>query len=493
MNSDVPEVFELCVIGSGLAGLNALFSAQTYLDDQDKVVVIDKRPAPGGMWQETYDYVRLHQPHPTFTVGNIGWGWDKPNWHLAKGSEVQKHLTHCRDRCREGLNLTELYGCEARILPNLVDDCVLVEYRSAEETRVIRAKKVIHAAGANVPSSQRLAFSSDQVRSVVPEDISLDGTLESDAPLVIVGGGKTGFDTIAEVLRRNPSRDVTLVTGKGTAFLDRDKIFPKGRKRWWGGTRVLKMSRDIAMRFDGSNAADAFDFAKSQFFIDPFGDAEQFQQALISSEECNLAIKGIRRREQSYLLDVEQTKSGPEMVLQNGERISVAPETVFVNCTGSIFRTPGNNDEAFAQNGRVLHITMNDTMHALSSVSAYFMTHVLFLGKAKEIPLYLIDLQSLFVKDRQSWFAVCYTQSVLNTLALMDHIPLDVSEKCGLDYDTWYPLYRRIAGFIDMKINRRKYFEHCVAALDTVRKRHGIRGGFLNQRQFFAPEVEKAS
>ena len=67
------ESCDVCIVGAGIAGLNALFVASRYLSSDQKVILIDRRPRVGGMWVDTYPYVRLHQPHPMFTAGNIKW------------------------------------------------------------------------------------------------------------------------------------------------------------------------------------------------------------------------------------------------------------------------------------------------------------------------------------------------------------------------------------------------------------------------------------
>ena len=64
---------DVCVVGGGLAGLNALFVASRHLSRDQKVILVDRRERVGGMWVDTYPYVRLHQPHPMFTAGNIKW------------------------------------------------------------------------------------------------------------------------------------------------------------------------------------------------------------------------------------------------------------------------------------------------------------------------------------------------------------------------------------------------------------------------------------
>jgi cation diffusion facilitator CzcD-associated flavoprotein CzcO len=72
------EKCDVCIVGAGLTGINALFVASRYLSRDQRVILIDRRERVGGMWVNTYSYVRLHQPHPMFTAGNIGWAWDKP-------------------------------------------------------------------------------------------------------------------------------------------------------------------------------------------------------------------------------------------------------------------------------------------------------------------------------------------------------------------------------------------------------------------------------
>ncbi len=62
------EIVDLCIIGAGCAGLNALLVPSQYLGKTDRVVVADRDDAPGGMWNAVYDYSRLHQPHPAFTL-----------------------------------------------------------------------------------------------------------------------------------------------------------------------------------------------------------------------------------------------------------------------------------------------------------------------------------------------------------------------------------------------------------------------------------------
>jgi cation diffusion facilitator CzcD-associated flavoprotein CzcO len=77
------ETCDVCIAGAGVAGLNALFVASQYLSRDQKVILVDRRERVGGMWVVTYPYVRLHQPHPMFTAGNIEWTLGQDRSYLA--------------------------------------------------------------------------------------------------------------------------------------------------------------------------------------------------------------------------------------------------------------------------------------------------------------------------------------------------------------------------------------------------------------------------
>src|ERR1700722_169033 len=81
--------------GPAPAGLIPLFAPSRYLSRDQKVILVDRRERVGGMWVDTYPYVRLHQPHPMFTAGNIGWTLGQDRSYLATKGEVLDHLEHC--------------------------------------------------------------------------------------------------------------------------------------------------------------------------------------------------------------------------------------------------------------------------------------------------------------------------------------------------------------------------------------------------------------
>ena len=86
---------DLCIVGAGVVGLNAAFVASPFLPETARVLIFDKHRQAGGMWNDAYSYVRLHQPYQLFTAGDIAWTLGRERSYLATGPEVAAHLRHC--------------------------------------------------------------------------------------------------------------------------------------------------------------------------------------------------------------------------------------------------------------------------------------------------------------------------------------------------------------------------------------------------------------
>lgn len=251
---------DLCILGAGISGLNALFAASRYLSRNQKVVLVDRNATAGGMWLSTYDYVRLHQPHPMFTAGNIPWTLGRESSYLAARPEVVDHLAHCVETLRRRVTLDERYGYEYRSHDEkgAGSDEVLVHCASttpgAPALR-IKTKKLIKSFGYDVQRKDPLALTSNLVRSISPNthDVLGDEMAQSDAPVYIAGGGKTGMDTAHALITRFPKKRVSLLIGSGTMFGCRDTLHPNGLRRFWTGSTPLATFLDLAQRFDGHN------------------------------------------------------------------------------------------------------------------------------------------------------------------------------------------------------------------------------------------------
>src|SRR5215211_5425272 len=141
------ESCDVCIVGAGVAGLNALFAASRYLSRDQKVILVDRRLRLGGMWVDTYPYVRLHQPHGMFTAGNIKWTLGQPRSYLATKGEVLNHFEHCLDVIKQRVRVDQFFGWSLES-DDETDGIVRVPCRSSDgQTLVVEAKRLIKAYG----------------------------------------------------------------------------------------------------------------------------------------------------------------------------------------------------------------------------------------------------------------------------------------------------------------------------------------------------------
>lgn len=276
---------DVCIVGAGISGLNALVVATAHLPRSARAVLIDARPRPGGMWVDTYDYVRLHQPHPIFTAGDIPWELDKEPHHLASKTEVLDHLAHCLEVARARIDVDARFGW-SYVAHTAHEGVVEVELRAPDgTTQSMLTRRLIKAFGHDVHPKAPLHTSSSRVRSVTPETLDLAAIRRSGTPVWIVGGGKTAMDTAHRIVTAAPSCAVHMLAGPGTIFARRETFFPEGVRRWWTGTPINTMVREVSDRFDGTNEHEVRDWFRSRYGISPLPDAANFFSAYMSEAE----------------------------------------------------------------------------------------------------------------------------------------------------------------------------------------------------------------
>lgn len=476
------ESCDVCIVGAGLTGINALFVASRYLRPDQKVILLDRRERTGGMWVDVYPYVRLHQPHGMFTAGNIKWTLDRDRSYLATKDEVLDHFEYCLDEIRRRVRVEERYGASYLSDTARTGGGVRVTYRSASgEQRVIETPRLIKAYGFGITPNEPLAISSSNVRSVSPDhcDMRSGEIADSDKPVWIIGGGKTAMDTAHTLITRYPGREVNLVAGAGTYFSNRDGFFPGGARRWWSGATVSSLGAELARHFDGTNEDETARWFRRVHGIHPTPQAAQFLLGVLSESESRAIAAGLDEVVMEYLDDVVDHGGVTELVFRSGARRSIAAGSWLVNCTGYITHTDMPYEPYTSADGSVLSIqTRSATMH-LSSYAGYFLTHLMFLGKLHTTPLYELDIQQLLRASKQALPWAMFTLVQYNLSVLADEVPAKVFGECGVNFDNWYPWHRRTAAALNFLRTHRAGRAGLRRTLDTLHDRFGIRCGPL--------------
>ena len=482
------DSYDLVVVGAGVAGLNALHAATVHLPSGAHVLLVEEKDRPGGMWTGAYDYVRLHQPHPLFTVGGMRWDWDKPANYLARRDEVQAHLASCLQAMRGVCALDTCFGQragdvrEVRQGDGWAAEVDLHPIGAPEDGVTVSARRVIHAAGFNYSAPGPLQLSSAQVVSTTPAD--LRGALAQNpaAPAYVVGGGKTGMDTVLAILDENPERRTVLINGGGTYYLNRDRAFPRGLRRWFSGKIIADMARDCAMIFDGHNEE-----VLRRHYIDTYATAcdprsRNHVWGILSDEENARIDVGLSDKVWDYLDDVIDGPDGPQMRLRSGDVMPIAAGSIIVSCTGSVFHSNAvaHRPACLSPNDVILSITPRDTMHVLSTYASFILSHLFFTGALRRAGLYFMDLEALYKVQKPVFAATTMAQSYHNLLVGFGNLPPRLLRHFGIDFNRWHPLPRRLLALNRLRKTAQQDVVHCRAALDTVVARFGIDGGVMD-------------
>lgn len=471
---------EVCIVGAGITGLNALVVASAYLSSDDTVMLVDSRPRAGGMWVDTYDYVRLHQPHRIFTAADIQWTLDQDPSYLARKPEVLDHLQHCLDVAKRRVALEGRFGWEY-LSHEECGGLARVRLRSPEgRIQTVRARRLIKAFGHLVRPSRALSTSSARVRSVTPEalDVRSNEVRKGDAPFWIVGGGKTAMDTAHLLISELPGREVNLLAGPGTFFARRDAFFPVGARRWWAGTPLNTMLRQVAQRFDGTNEREVGEWFRATYGIGPLPDATDFFGAYLSDAELGVISAGLQTIEKEYLSDAVDQDDGVALVYRSGRSRAVPPGSWLVNCTGSLLRTSQPYEPFVSPAGTTLSIQMRSSATGVfPSFAGYYLTHLMFAGRLGDLGLYELDVADLSTKAKRAVVFASVSLTLHNLSMLSEALPTKVLMGCGLDFDRWYPLPRRMLGMTQFQRTHHRDRDHQRRALLTLGERFDVRSG----------------
>ena len=474
--------YELVVVGAGIAGLNALYAAVQYLPPEARVLLVDQKSLAGGMWNVAYQYARLHQPHPMFTVGDMKWSWRRPAAYLASRDDVQAHLASAITPVKNKVRLSTRFQ-------HTVTSCAEVESSGGSLVRItchqndspsrchtITADRAVYAPGLNYKVADSLPFSSENVASVVPQELEDALEMHPDAHVYVVGGGKSGMDTILASLAANQARKVTLIRGRGTNFFNRTKYIPNGLARWTSGTPLSRVFHDMAMHFDGENEDSLIAYFRTRYSTDQASGNEVFLYGIQSEEEHNQIAGGLAESIPGYLADVIDSKNGPVMQFRDGTSRSAEKDSIFVNCTGGFFRDAQMSKKLsfLSTNNSMLSIGTREAIHFLTGVSGFFATHLLYRNQIRGRGFYMLDHEALFRLNRNAWVGASVAQAYLNQTIAVQTLPMMLLDRCGLDLDRWYPLPRRLHALYKMRANASRDIDHCKRVLDRIGDRFDI-------------------
>lgn len=197
-----PLEADYVVKGAGVTGLGFV-DAMLGLTEAT-FIVVDRGAAPGGHWNQAYPFVTLHQPHDFYGLVSHAIDEHRLETHgsnaglvsLPSGLRVTDYLHRAmRERFLPSGRVTYLPMSE------LDDDGEVISLLSGRRQRVQARRRVVDATrlAATIPLTHHRSFEVEGSLECVPPNM-LPARAGSYRHFVVLGGGKTGLDSLSWLL-----------------------------------------------------------------------------------------------------------------------------------------------------------------------------------------------------------------------------------------------------------------------------------------------------
>lgn len=181
------------ILGAGAMGM--AFADVILAEDPDAdIVIADRHATPGGHWNDSYPFVRLHQPAAFYGLNSTPLG--NGGSDLASGPEITAYYQRAMDRF--------LATGRVRFLPmseHLGDGRIASVLEQDRVTHVTAHRRTVDSTymGVQVPAVTPPRYAVDPDATVVPPNRLAELTRPRER-YVVVGAGKTGIDAILFLL-----------------------------------------------------------------------------------------------------------------------------------------------------------------------------------------------------------------------------------------------------------------------------------------------------
>lgn len=276
------------VVGAGASGM-AFVDTLVGAADVD-VVLVDRRAAPGGHWNDAYPFAQLHQPSAYYGVDSLPLGAGRvveagpeAGFHeRATATEVRTHYEQALERLLATGRVRFLGMHDAVPGPRPT----LVSRVTGRVTTVGARRRVVDATHleSSVPALHRPGFTRDPDARVIDPT----GLVRLDAApggITVLGGGKTAMDTCMWLLEHGVDPEaIRWVRPRDPWVLDRGLYQP--------GDGIPRLVEGLAAQMEAAaTATDAPDLlarleGSGQLLrLDPAATPTAFRGAVLSAPE----------------------------------------------------------------------------------------------------------------------------------------------------------------------------------------------------------------
>jgi putative NAD(P)-binding protein len=325
------------VVGSGAAGM-AFTDALISETDAD-IVMVDRRSAPGGHWNDAYPFVRLHQPSRYYGVNSTSLGGDAielrgpeaGQYERSRGSEIRAYYARVMEK-------RLIASGRVRFFPNCeyVGKHRFVSRLSGDTFDVKVRRKLVDAnyLSPSIPALTPTPFNVGDGASAIPVNRLVD-IVEKPDRYVIVGGGKTALDACVWLLRNGVDPlDIQWVKPREAWLQNRSYTQP--------GELVGTLFEGISLQMEAAAQAtsiddliDRLEAAAQMRRVDRSVRPTMFKGATIGDWELDL----LRRIEDVIRLGYVRSIERNRILLERGS-VATSPRHLHVHCAAGLRYPP---------------------------------------------------------------------------------------------------------------------------------------------------------
>jgi len=190
------------VVGAGAAGM--AFADALVTDSRFQVVIVDRRHAPGGHWNDAYPFVRLHQPSAYYGVNSLPLGSEAIDRHGPNQGFYQRaSAREIRAYYERVMNERLLPSGQVRYFPlcEVVGPRRFVSRVSGEQYEIDVRRTLVDATylEPSVPATSRPPFHVAEGARVLSTN-ELSELSEPADRYNVIGAGKTAADACSFLL-----------------------------------------------------------------------------------------------------------------------------------------------------------------------------------------------------------------------------------------------------------------------------------------------------
>jgi NAD(P)-binding Rossmann-like domain len=318
------------------AGASALAFVDALVAEADvEVTMLDRRPAPGGHWQDAYPFVRLHSPSAYYGVNSLPLGRDRIEtnganagfYERAAGAEVCDYFAQVAARLAQTGRVRLLTGHEhlgARDTGEQVRDLATGQLHEIEVRRTVVDARYLEA---SIPATHRTPFDVAPAARVVPLG-DLPAAVGSAASYVVLGAGKTAVDACVWLLDNDVAPDrIRWIRPRDAWFQDRRHFQPLAQV----AAIIEGISLDAEAGAQAANVEELFALLEASgrlVRIDPSYPAVMYRGTMLSAGELNAVsqIEDVVRLGRVVRVETDR------IVLDRGET-ATSTDVLHVDCT----------------------------------------------------------------------------------------------------------------------------------------------------------------